>query len=137
MERAFKRDITSVESIFRLVSIFARRHGLKDSDVFGLNLAIEELFVNMVRYDPGNTEQISIGLKMDRGVVSARLRGRTARPFDPAKVRRYDIKTPIEERAPGGLGIHLVRSVMDDLAYEYRNGESVITLTRRMGKAYV
>jgi serine/threonine-protein kinase RsbW len=137
MERAFKRDIASVEGICAFISLFARRYGLKDADVFGLNLAIEEIFVNLVRYDPANNEEVSIGLEVGRGSVVARLRSRTARPFDPTKVGRYDINKPIEDRAPGGLGIHLVRSVMDDLAYEYRDDESVITLTRRTGKAYV
>jgi serine/threonine-protein kinase RsbW len=137
MEITFKRDIALLEGVFRFVSLFARRHNLSDADVFGLNLAIEEIFVNMVRYDPGNTNPVSVKLEMDRGQVVAVLRDRGARPFDPTKVRPYDTTKSIEERIPGGLGIHLVRSVMDDVSYEYKNGESVITLTRHVGKGYV
>jgi anti-sigma regulatory factor (Ser/Thr protein kinase) len=56
-----------------------------------------------------------------------------ARAFDPTAARPVDPKRPLEEREPGGLGLQLVRSVMDDVAYEHRDGGARVTVTKHLG----
>jgi anti-sigma regulatory factor (Ser/Thr protein kinase) len=137
MERAFKRDIAALDSVFEFVSFFSNRNAVDKDAVLKLSLAIEELFVNMVRYNPAVEADIVIGLRMDGDEAVATLKDPGARPFDPTRVKAYDVNKPIAERAPGGLGVHLVRSVMDGFSYECRKDGGLITLTKRMGKADV
>ena len=137
MERAFKREIALLESVFEFVSSFADRHDLDETAVFELDLAIEELFVNMVKYNPANSNRITVNLQMDPDRIIATVKDRGSVPFDPTKSRPYDTTTSLQERVPGGLGLHLVRSVMDDISYEYTDGESVVTLTKLLGKQHV
>ena len=137
MERAFKRDISLLEEVFAFVSRFAQQQGLDDASVYALYLAIEELFVNMVRYNPGNPNNILISLQADQGKVIASLTDFDVEPFDLTKFQPYDTEKPLAERRPGGLGIHLVRTIMDDVSYEYRDRTSRIMLTKYLGKAHV
>lgn len=137
MERGFKREIAALDSVFEFVSLFANRYGVGGTAVLKLSLAIEELFVNMVRYNPAGETEIVIGLRMEGDMAVATLKDPGAKPFDPTKVQAYDVSKPIAERVPGGLGIHLVRSVMDGFSYECKEDGSLITLTKRVGKARV
>jgi serine/threonine-protein kinase RsbW len=134
MERTFKRDVDALAEVFALVSEFSGEQGLDDSTAYALNLAIEELFVNMVRHNPENPNDIVIDLSAESGSVTVSLTDFDVEPFDPTKFEPYDASRPLAERRPGGLGIHLVRSVMDHVSYEYSDGESRITLTKHLGK---
>jgi serine/threonine-protein kinase RsbW len=137
MERIFARDISLLDSVFAFVALFGDRHKLDEAAAFATSLAVEELFVNMVKHDPGGTGGIGVDLRMEGASVVVTLRDSTARPFDPTEYPAYDVSSPIQERTPGGLGIHLVRSLMDGFSYEYLNGENIITLTKHVGKIHV
>jgi serine/threonine-protein kinase RsbW len=136
-ERRFNRRLDAAEDISVFVSDFTARHDVSDSVAFKLNLAVEELFVNMVKYNPQNRNDILIGLAKgaDRLVVSMTDFG--VEPFDITKADEYDTTRPLEKRPIGGLGIHLARSMVDEIAYRYENGQSRITLIKHLGKANV
>jgi len=53
-------------------------------------------------------------------------------PFDPTKVEEPDVTLPAEKREIGGLGILMVRKSMDDLRYEYKNGQNILTVTKNI-----
>ena len=50
-------------------------------------------------------------------------------PFDPTQAKAVDIDLPLEERQPGGLGIHLTQKLVDSMQYEHNEGQSRITFT--------
>ena len=97
-----------------------------------IDLAVEEIFVNIANYayrpDKGNAtirvevseEPVQVTLTfVDRGV-----------PYDPLAKEDPDITLPAEERNIGGLGIFLVKQTMDDVAYEYKDGQNILTLRK-------
>src|SRR5689334_17186847 len=90
---------------------------------FDLNLALEELFMNVVRH--GGCDQspaaVRVRLELADGAVDVEFADRGA-PFDPANAPEPDLDAPLDQRLPGGLGIHLVRQVMRDLRYD-RTGD--------------
>ena len=53
-------------------------------------------------------------------------------PFDPLDTESPDTNSSLEERPIGGLGMHLVRNVMDEVAYNYRNDMNCLVLTKKM-----
>jgi sigma-B regulation protein RsbU (phosphoserine phosphatase) len=53
-------------------------------------------------------------------------------PFDPTKKEKVDTTLSAEERPIGGLGIHLVREIMDSVNYEYRDHKNILTLRKKL-----
>ena len=56
----------------------------------------------------------------------------SGKPFDPTTKEKIDTTLPAEERMIGGLGIHLVREIMDSINYERTNGKNVLTLRKKL-----
>lgn len=128
-ERRFRRTFGSLESIFGFVAEFLEANGLPASAAFELDLVIEELFTNMVKYHPLGAPEIEIGLsRLARDVVVV-LRDFDVEPFDPTLAPPVDLGRPPGERPSGGLGLHLVRRIARDLRYDYRDRISTISVT--------
>ncbi|MEI9479990.1 MAG: ATP-binding protein, partial [Deltaproteobacteria bacterium] len=54
------------------------------------------------------------------------------RPFDPLYAQAPDIHSPLAERPVGGLGIYIVRKMMDEVRYEHRGGRNILTLVKHV-----
>ena len=137
MQQKFHRRLDVLEDVFSFISEFVKREHLDDSIRFVLDLVIEELFVNTVRYQPGNPNALSLRLSKEEDRLTVTLVDYDVEPFDLTKKDAYDIARPLEERRPGGAGIHLVKQYMDDVAYEYKDGNSRITLIKTLEKSDV
>jgi anti-sigma regulatory factor (Ser/Thr protein kinase) len=132
MQRSFKRTLGSLEPLFGFIGEFAGRERLDEDAVFALNLAIEELFTNMVKYG-GGADEVSIDLAVCDGDLVAVLIHPGADEFDPTSAEEADPDRPLSERVPGGLGLHLVRRMMDSVTYEHRDGAAQLRLTKHLG----
>ena len=120
VRRGFARKITSLDEIFRFLGEFADGHEIDERAALTMNLVVEELFTNMVRHNRGGGDEIVIGLDRADGRLCLELVDTDVEPFDPDSVGAVPVNAGIDERRPGGLGIHLVRSLVDDLQYDYR-----------------
>jgi len=121
--RGFAREISSLGEIFEFVGEFVEGHEVDERAAFCIHLVIEELFTNMVRHNRGGGDEIVIGLDRDDGRLSLELIDTDVESFDPDTIDAVQVAAGIEERRPGGLGIHLVRSLVDDLQYNYRTDD--------------
>ena len=98
-----------------------------------INLAMEEAVVNVIdyAYPPGTVGYMEIkATTADKRIKFMIIDSGT--PFDPTKKEEVDISLPVEERRIGGLGIHLVRQIMDDIKYERKEGHNVLTLVKKI-----
>jgi serine/threonine-protein kinase RsbW len=111
---------------------FVSTHRLPSDVEFILQLVLEELFTNMVRHNPEGSSEIGIVLQLSDGHVIVELSEDTEQPFDPASHPEVDVRASLEQRKPGGLGIHLVKKFMDDMSYHYENHRGTLTLKRRV-----
>jgi anti-sigma regulatory factor (Ser/Thr protein kinase) len=132
MLRSFKRDLASLEPLFEFTGDFATAHRLDDAIVFAMNLTVEELFTNMVKYGGGG-DQVSVGLDVRDDDLVIELVHTGALAFDPTAAELVDPSRSLDERQPGGVGLHLVRNMMDHVAYEHKNGDARITVTKHLG----
>lgn len=137
MKKTLPRDVQALHDLFSFIAEFVRRERLSSSVQFSLDLVMEELFVNTVRYHPENPNDISIRLERKQNAITVTLVDHDVKPFDITKKGAYDTTKPIEERDPGGIGIHLVHRMMDRVNYEYKNRNSIITLTKFLENADV
>jgi anti-sigma regulatory factor (Ser/Thr protein kinase) len=98
-----------------------------------VSLAIEELVTNCIKYgyaDPkGHT--IDFALSVDAGTLRMEVVD-DGNPFNPLEAPRPDLTAPPENRPIGGLGLHLLRELADEVRYERRDGTNRLTLTKAM-----
>lgn len=133
MQKTFTRQVGSLSRIFDFTKSFFREERIDREHHFAVNLVVEELFVNMVRHNPDNHNDILISLGMNGNRLTISLTDFDVEPFDLTQVKTAPVDLPIEEREPGGLGIHLVRTLMDTIDYEYADRQSRITATKALG----
>jgi anti-sigma regulatory factor (Ser/Thr protein kinase) len=132
MERSFERDFRALGEIFDFADRFADAHGLNHSLKHSVNLIVEELFTNMVRHNIGGGASIRIGLKAEDGRLRIVLVDENVDPWDPSQVPVVPVDRPIEERRPGGLGLHLVRALADQIEYDYKDRRMKVTVIKNL-----
>ena len=100
-----------------------------------IDVAVEEIFVNIAHYayPQGNGDaEIVTRADTDKRVIEIEFRD-SGIPFDPLAKEDPDITLPAEERAIGGLGIYMVKKSMDDMRYARRDGQNILTMTKKIG----
>jgi anti-sigma regulatory factor (Ser/Thr protein kinase) len=132
MEQWFNRSFESLDQIFAFTERFFASECIDPQYLFTVNLAVEELFTNMVKYNPAGNGQIALHIQRLEDAVRVRLRDPESPPFDVTAPQPVDPDAPIESRESGGLGLFLVHKVVDSLDYTYRDGTSTITFTRKL-----
>jgi len=132
MQREFPRHLNSLAGLYEFTEEVMRAHDLPDGVRFPIHLATEELFVNMVHYNPTVTTDIEVAIDVaDRVTVSLVDNGGVE--FDVTEKREVDVDAPLEERTPGGLGIHLIQNLVDSLEYQYQDGRGEVIFTKGSG----
>jgi anti-sigma regulatory factor (Ser/Thr protein kinase) len=137
MEKRFRKDFSSLEPITAFVRSFAGEQSLDGDTSFALNFVIEELFTNMVKYQPSARNDVSIELTGDGRTLKVRMVDFGVEYFDPTDRPPVDTAKPLSERSPGGLGVHLVKQYVDEFNYEYVGRDSVITLIKTLKDRHV
>jgi anti-sigma regulatory factor (Ser/Thr protein kinase) len=132
MKREFSKDVNSLTGIFDFLAEYIRREGIAEEFLPSLHLAVEEIFVNLVRYNTDSRNDVSIELSIDSGKLSITMCDRDVQEYDITKREEVDINRSLEQRRPGGLGIHFVRQIMDDIQYDYTGRTSTITLIKEL-----
>ncbi len=134
MERRFKREIKSLDKIFDFINEFVTAHNVDDSMTFSINFVVEELFTNMVKYNSQSEHDILVSLSREDNKLIIRLTDFDAELFDVTKAEDVNIHQRLEDRKIGGLGIHLVKKMVDQVNYEYVNRQSTVTLIKNLEK---
>ena len=94
-----------------------------------LMVAVDEIYSNIVRYSGASEAQIRLVKEVDTLRIVFRDNGK---PYNPLDAKEPDITASAEERAIGGLGIFMVRKMMDNVEYMYKDGQNVLTLTMKV-----
>jgi serine/threonine-protein kinase RsbW len=117
--RAFRRSFDSLDGIAAFTEAFFAGAGIDPGLRPAVDLALEELFTNMVKYGGASDADVDIAMAGIPGGVEVTLTDHDVAAFDVTRAPDVDVSRPIEERTPGGLGLHLVRRVLDSIEYEY------------------
>jgi serine/threonine-protein kinase RsbW len=129
-------QLTEIPRSAALVEAYCRQHGVTAETVFAITVSLEELLANTIAYGYADDGAHEIMVQIWR--VDARVWveiADDARPFDPTQVLAPDLDAPLEMRSVGGLGIHLVRELMDDLAYWHADGRNHVRLCKHLTPA--
>lgn len=130
VEMLFSRKIESVESLLDFVSRFLIENRVDAASQFALTLAIEEIFTNLVKHEPDAAAEIPLRIAVDDDKIVATLINRGGSVFAPDVSMVVDVDTPLRERECGGLGLHIARSLVDDLRFEHCEGDGIIVIVK-------
>jgi phosphoserine phosphatase RsbU/P len=113
---------------------FAQSYRISEPDVHALSLALDEVITNTIAYgyDDQGAHQIQVRLTLANGRLSAEIED-DGRPFNPLTAPEPDLTSAVEDRPVGGLGIHLVRSLMDRVDYRHESGKNHLVMSKRLG----
>ena len=123
MKNFFPRELRALNELFNFLNAFVTKHRLDASVAYAVNLVVEELFVNMVKYQSDNPNPVSVSLRKEENRVVVVLIDFNVDPFVITQAGDFDPTLPLEKRRAGGMGIHLVKTVMDDIHYDYNERE--------------
>ncbi|MCR5795561.1 MAG: ATP-binding protein [Solobacterium sp.] len=99
-----------------------------------IDVAVEEIFVNIAHYAyaPGKGKAtVSVEVSKPDSMVTITFKDRGI-PYNPAEKIDPDVTLSVEEREVGGLGIFMVKQLMDHMSYEYRDGQNVLHLQKKI-----
>lgn len=112
---------------------FAGTCGLPEDVRRSLNIALDELLANVISHGISEREggSVTVEAQLDTAQVNVSISD-DGPAFDPLEEETPDTTLSIEEREIGGLGIHLVRKLMDKVSYERRDGQNVVMLSKKL-----
>ena len=120
MSMRFERRIESLAEMVAFASTALAGQAIDAGPRSAIDFAIEELFTNMLKYSPSGTNPVEIAIECGGGSVQVSLVDTDVEPFDVTAAPDADVGLPLQQRRPGGLGLHLVRRLVQALSYEYR-----------------
>lgn len=107
--------------------------GLGAEMVFNLNLALEEAMTNIIMYAYPQDETHTIKLTAEKeGDKLSMLLEDSGIAFDPTEAPEADVTLSAEERPIGGLGIFLIRQIMDEVSYQRVDGKNMLTMVKNI-----
>jgi len=105
-----------------------QEEAVDESDIYPIHLAVDEVCTNIFSYSRARVVTVMIETNPTDLMVTISDDGF---PFNPLTIPPPDLNAGIDDREPGGLGIHLVRNFLEDISYEYQNGKNVLRMMKR------
>ena len=132
-------DVSQVQVLAKWVEQIGEEMQLSMPAVFQLNLALEEAVVNVINYAYPNGKKSTFSLKADSDEdgnpeTIAFILTDNGIPFDPTTSTAPDITLPAEDRNIGGLGIFLVKQIMQKVKYKRLNNQNILHMTYKVNR---
>ncbi len=128
-----RNRLSELDRLRKVIAQFGHRQGLPDNVLNSVELALEEIVTNVISYgyDDQDEHSITVRLAFQEGMVLAEVED-DGRPFNPLDAPEPKLDQPVEDRPIGGLGIHLVRNLMDALDYRHTQGKNLLRMKKRV-----
>lgn len=123
--------------IREFVTAVGQQTGLDEADVGRLELAVDEACANVIEhaYDHDDTQELVVRASFDRETIHIVVEDE-GRGFDPGSVPQERLERPIAGRRSGGLGMRLIKSLMDEVRYEFVPGrKNELHMLKRIRRA--
>ena len=130
-----KSNLSELDELCRHLETFGQKTGLSKKFVFEVNLVLDELFTNIISYgfDDDGEHSIKVTITPENGGLCLCIED-DGKPFNPVEFEAPDVSCSIEECKIGGLGIHIIRKLMDDICYERCEDKNVLKLKKVLAK---
>ena len=130
-----KNNLSELDPFCRTCEEIGRSIGISDKSIFEMNLALDELFTNIISYGFQDQQEhtIKIVITIEGDLLHMCIED-DGLPFNPLTSKTPDFQCGIEECKIGGLGIHLIRKLMDDVQYQRLADKNILVLKRKIQK---
>jgi anti-sigma regulatory factor (Ser/Thr protein kinase) len=126
-----KNDLSELRTLYWHLNHFGQIYGLTEALISEINICLDELFTNTVLYgfkdDLEHIFRFTINLNDQTLILKIEDNGM---PFNPLKKKNSELPADIDKARIGGLGIHIVKKLIDDIRYERKQGKNRLTLKR-------
>ena len=132
MQIVLQNQPSEKQKVAQALEQFGRDHQLPAAVVQAADLALEEHLTNLMNYAFKDNRQHQITVRFSLAshfIIEVEDDGP---PFNPLDVPAVDTTLPLEQRAIGGLGIHLIRRFMDEIEYQSEGGKNVLRMRKRL-----
>ncbi|MBK7599618.1 MAG: ATP-binding protein [Acidobacteria bacterium] len=126
-----KNDLSEIERLSLIIEDFVESRNLSIKTAFEFNVALDEILTNVISYAYEDADQhlINIRGKLADGFLTIEVED-DGREFDPLKSDNPDLDSGLHERPIGGLGIHLVKKLTDQLEYRRQDGKNLLVMRK-------
>jgi anti-sigma regulatory factor (Ser/Thr protein kinase) len=133
-ERRLANQFDQLAQVTEEVLRFLEVQAVAGPAAYGVQLTVEELVTNILKYgyDDAAPHQILLQLEVQPGVVRLAIED-DGHEFNPLTAPEPNLEQPLEDRLPGGLGLHLIREMAHDLKYERTSGRNRVTVWFKTG----
>ena len=128
---AILNETDQVHVAMQQFEAFAEDHAIPMPMVMKINIVLDEIISNIIKYGfpEEDKQELHIRLTMREKDLSMIIRD-NGMPFNPFQTTPPDLSKSVEEREIGGLGIHLVRQLMDDFSYRREQDSNIVEMTK-------
>ena len=126
-----KSDLSELESLCKHLNKFGRLTGLSEACITDVNIGLDELFTNIVSYGFADDLEhiIWFTMNLDNHELTLSIEDEGI-PFNPLEKKDPEIPADLIDVRIGGLGIHIVRKLMDDIRYNRKQGRNKLTMKK-------
>jgi anti-sigma regulatory factor (Ser/Thr protein kinase) len=130
--RTFPADVNCLDAAFGFVRGTMEEAGVSDDAATGIELAVEEIFVNIALYAYRTGESGRyVTLRCEAGPEMFSLEfADSGEPFNPLEIGEPDLSLDVMKREPGGLGLFIVKRIMDVVEYRREEGKNVLCMRK-------
>lgn len=132
-ERSFDRTLAAVGPLLDWLEGEARVLSIPAESMRPLELAIEEIFANCVRHNPQGRGPIDVRIDLEGRRFRVTIIDPDSDAFDLRAVAAARTDLSLDQRRPGGLGIHFVRAIVDEIDYRHEGRRAVTVLVKNLG----
>ena len=126
-----KNDLSELEALSKHLNKFGRLTGLSEACITDVNICLDELFTNIVSYgfEDDLAHIIRFAMDLDNQVLTLSIEDEGV-PFNPLEKKDPEVPADLIDVRIGGLGIHIVRKLMDDIRYNRKQGKNKLTMKK-------
>jgi anti-sigma regulatory factor (Ser/Thr protein kinase) len=128
-----KSDLSELDRLCQNLETFGQKFGLSKKLIFEINLALDELFTNIISYGFQDDKEhvVRITLTPENDLLCLCIED-DGKPFNPIEFESPDVSCSVEKCKIGGLGIHIMKKLMDEICYERCDDKNVLNLKKKI-----
>jgi len=128
-----KSSLAELDKLCQNLETFGKKFGLPKKLIFEINLALDELFTNIISYGFKDNQEhiVKVTLTPQNDELCLCIED-DGKPFNPIDFETPDVSCSVEECKIGGLGIHIMKKLMDEVCYERCGGKNVLNLKKKL-----
>ncbi|WP_054698049.1 ATP-binding protein [Syntrophomonas palmitatica] len=131
MRWSIKNDLAEIARLAGEIESFGEVQGIPEPVIFSINLSLDELITNIINYGYADNDEHNIIINLQAGDAEAVVELRDdGLPFNPLELPDPDTGQSLDERPIGGLGIYLVRRMMDQVEYRRQDNQNIMTMKK-------